>query len=98
MRLRNDAHSSRPWRIHEGEPGDRQAGADFALLGADSWIGMPAELLFRPGGGTLLFTTFVRQRNPLAKAVWSVVGPPHRRIVPRLLDRAVGRHSEEGPL
>lgn len=74
----------------------RHADADFALLAADSRIGMPAELLFRPEGDALFFATFVRQSNPVTRAVWAVVGPRHRRAVPYLLARAVGRRRKAG--
>jgi hypothetical protein len=77
------------WRL-------RHMDDDFALLGAESRIGMPAGLLFRPEPGGLLFATFIQQRNPLARIVWAPVGPPHRRIVPALLGRAAGRHQEAG--
>ena len=75
------------WRI-------RHSDADHALLGVDSWIGMPAELLFKPDGDSLLFATIVGQHNPLARVVWAAIGPRHRRIVPRLLAAAVGRQTD----
>ncbi|HEX3736344.1 MAG TPA: hypothetical protein VHV53_02285 [Solirubrobacterales bacterium] len=74
------------WRI-------RHSDAGYALLGMDSRIGMPAELLLRPDGGSLLFATFVRQDNILARAVWTGIGPRHRRIVPRLIAAAVARQA-----
>jgi hypothetical protein len=72
------------WRV-------RHSDAEFALLGAESRIGMPAELLFRPEPGGLLFATFVQQKNPLARIVWAAIGPHHRRVVPALLRRAAER-------
>lgn len=74
------------WRI-------RHSDADHALLGMDSRIGMPAELLLKPEDGSFLFATFVRQDNILARAVWAGIGPRHRRIVPRLIAAAVSRQS-----
>lgn len=71
----------------------RQTDTEFALLGADSRIGMPAELLFKPEGEQLLFATFVQQRNPMAKAIWSVIAPRHRQVVPYLLGRAARSRS-----
>ena len=68
----------------------------FALLCAGSRIGMPAELLFKPEGDTLFFTTFVQQRNPLAKALWAAIAPRHRRVVPYLLGRAAQGQSGAG--
>jgi hypothetical protein len=72
------------WRL-------RHSGADYALLGADSWIGMPAELLLRPEPGGLFFATFIQQRNPLVRALWVPIGPPHRRVLPALMRRAAAR-------
>jgi hypothetical protein len=72
------------WRL-------RNSDDDFALLGADSRIGMPAELLFRPEPGGLLFATFIQQRNPFVRLLWAPIGPPHRRVVPALMRRAAGR-------
>jgi hypothetical protein len=69
------------WALRHGD-------TDFALLAAGSRIGMPAELLFKPEGDTLLFATFVQQRNPVAKAIWAAVEPGHRRVVPHVLGRA----------
>ena len=74
------------WRI-------RHSDADYALLGVDSRIGMPAELLFKPDGGSLLFATIVGQGNPLARVVWAAIGPRHRRIVPRMLATAIARQA-----
>ncbi len=66
----------------------RHTDAEFALLGCDLRTGMPAELLFKPGPGGMLFATFVRQANPIARGVWAVIGPRHRQVVPYLLGRA----------
>lgn len=66
----------------------RHSSAEFALLGADSWIGMPAELLFKLERERLLVATFVEQQNPVARAIWAAIGPKHRRVVPKLLRRA----------
>lgn len=74
------------WRL-------RHRGPDYALLGADSRIGMPAELLFRPEPGGLFFATMIQQRNPFVHALWAPIGPPHRRIVPALMRRAAARVS-----
>jgi hypothetical protein len=56
-----------------------------------SRVGMPAELLFKPEEGRLLFATLVRHENLATKAVWAAVEPRHRRIVPRLLGEAAAR-------
>jgi len=63
----------------------RSATPDVALLGADSRIGMPGELLFRRERGGLLFATFVRHGNPLAGALWARVERTHVATVRRLL-------------
>jgi hypothetical protein len=70
----------------------RRSTPDVALLGARSRVGMPAELLFERRGDTLLFATLVQHDNPVARAVWAVIGRPHRRIVHDLLER-VGRSA-----
>jgi hypothetical protein len=66
----------------------RQNNDEYALLGAASRIGMPAELLFvsRPDG--LLFATLVGHHNHLARAVWKGITPLHQRVVPGVLERA----------
>jgi hypothetical protein len=69
----------------------RQSTPDFVLLGADSRIGMPGELLFKREGDTLLFATFVHHGNVAARAVWAVVEPAHVRIVRNILDQASRR-------
>lgn len=66
----------------------RHSGPEYALLAADSHIGMPAELLFRPQPDTLLFATFVQHQNPAARAIWAPVVPRHHQIVRGLLARA----------
>jgi hypothetical protein len=82
------------WEVRRSVP-------DHVLLGADSRIGMPGELLLKKDPlekdllekdqSTLLFATFVAQRNPLARALWAVVEPVHVRVVRDLLDHASQR-------
>jgi hypothetical protein len=72
------------WEVRRSTP-------EFALLGAGSRIGMPAELLFKRQPDTLLFATFVRQETPIARAVWARVEPVHRPIVRRILEQAARR-------
>lgn len=69
----------------------RQSTADHVLLGADSRIGMPGELLFKKDGDTLLFATFVQHGNLIARGVWAMVEPAHVRIVRNILDQASRR-------
>jgi hypothetical protein len=66
----------------------RHSTAEFALLGARSRLGMPAELLFKPQQDTLLFATFMQQSNPMVRAIWAGVAPHHLRVVPFLLEQA----------
>src|SRR5215207_6651710 len=73
------------WRILDEQP-------DYVLLLADSWIGMPAEVLVRRVGSELTMLTFVEQRTILARAMWATATPVHRAAVPGLL-RAVSRRG-----
>jgi hypothetical protein len=66
----------------------RRSVPDHVLLGADSRIGMPGELLLKKDDGALLFATFVAQRNLLARAVWTVTEPMHVRVVRDVLSQA----------
>jgi hypothetical protein len=69
----------------------RRSVPDFVLLGADSRIGMPGELMFKREGDTLLFATLVHHGNLAARAVWVVVVPAHVRMVRHILDQASRR-------
>jgi hypothetical protein len=73
----------------------RSSAPDAVLLGRDSRIGMPAELLFtlRPAG--LLFGTFVHHRTPATRAVWAAVLRTHVRTVLGLLERAASADATE---
>jgi hypothetical protein len=66
----------------------RRSTADHVLLGANSRIGMPGELLFQRRGNGLLFATFLRHGNDAARAIWAGVGPVHRKVVRELLEHA----------
>jgi hypothetical protein len=81
------AHSVLGWPVLRSLP-------DYVLLGADSRIGMPGQLLLKKDDnvpGTLLFATFVAQRNLAARALWAVVEPAHVRVVSDILDDASRR-------
>jgi hypothetical protein len=65
----------------------RRSNRDFALLGAGSRIGMPAELLFQPHEQGFLFATLLRHENLFARALWAGVAPAHRKIVRQILER-----------
>jgi hypothetical protein len=54
---------------------------------------MPGELLFKRERDGLLFATFVRQQNPVARAVWARIAPRHRRVVRSLLAQAARREG-----
>jgi hypothetical protein len=72
------------WEVRRSTP-------DFVLLGADSRIGMAGELLFQRQPYELLFATFVRQDNHIARAVWAGVEPVHVPVVRQLLVQASRR-------
>jgi hypothetical protein len=72
------------WQIRASTP-------DFILLGRASLIGMPGELLFKRERDGLLFATFVRHENRLARAIWAATEPQHVPIVRNLLKQASGR-------
>jgi hypothetical protein len=69
----------------------RRSVSDHVLLGADSRIGMPGELLLKKHDGALLFATFVAQRNLIARAVWALTEPVHVRVVRDILAQASRR-------
>jgi hypothetical protein len=69
----------------------RHSTPDFALLGAASSIGMPAELLFKVRPRTILFCTFVQHESRTARAVWGGVEPVHRPVVRTVLEQASRR-------
>jgi hypothetical protein len=72
------------WQVRRSTP-------EHVLLGADSRIGMPGELLFKKDGDTLLFATFVHHGNLIARGLWARVEPAHVRIVRNILDQASRR-------
>jgi hypothetical protein len=72
------------WQVRRDTP-------DFVLLGADSRIGMPGELLFKRDPDALLFATFVQHDNVIARAVWAAVEPVHMRVVRNILSHGSAR-------
>lgn len=72
------------WQVKRSTP-------DYVLLGADSRVGMPGELLFKKDGDTLLFATFVHHGNLTARGLWAMVEAAHVRIVRNILDQASRR-------
>lgn len=75
----------------------RRSTADVALLGADSRIGMPGELLVVRQDPMLLFATFVQKQNRLAEAAWATVDRVHRPTVRHVLKLARRRVRDAGP-
>ena len=76
------------WEVRSSEP-------DAVVLGAESRIGMPAELLLLREPERLVFSTQVRHGNPAVRVLWATVEQPHLRIVPALL-AAAGERVAEG--
>jgi hypothetical protein len=66
----------------------RRTVPDHVLLGAESRIGMPGELLLTKADGALLFATFVAQHSLVARAVWAVTERVHVRVVRDILAQA----------
>jgi hypothetical protein len=74
------------WEIRVSAP-------QFVLLGRDSLIGMPGELLFKREQDALLFCTFVQHANYVARSFWAAVEPGHVRVVRRILEDASRRFA-----
>jgi hypothetical protein len=72
------------WEVRRSTP-------EYLLLGARSRIGMPAQLLLQRRERALLLSTFMQQRNPIARVLWSRVEPMHQRVAPSVIARGVGR-------
>jgi Protein of unknown function (DUF2867) len=66
----------------------RRSSADHVLLGANSHLGLPAELIVSRTEDGVMFATLVQKRNPIARAVWAGIEPVHLRVVRDLLERA----------
>jgi hypothetical protein len=69
------------WEVRRSTP-------DFALLGAGSRLGLPAELLIKRQRQRLLFATLVQQEGHIARLVWAGVAPGHRQVVRYVLEQA----------
>lgn len=74
----------------------RRTGPDTVLLGADSRVGMPAELLFAVRGDQLVFATMVQHGSWATRALWAALLPTHVATVRRLLNGGARRQSEGG--
>ena len=69
------------WEVRRSTP-------DYVLLGADSRIGMPAELLVMRQKRAVRIATFLEHQSSAAQAMWATFERAHRRIVPRVLVQA----------
>ena len=69
----------------------RRRAPEFALLGADSRLGMVGEVLVERRPRALIVATFIQMRNPLARVVWAGVSPGHRQAVRALLEGVAAR-------
>jgi hypothetical protein len=72
----------------------RTSDADFALLGAESPLGLRGEVLFKREPDALLFATFIELQNPGARGAWTATAPGHRQIVRHLLEQACERSRD----
>jgi hypothetical protein len=72
------------WEVRRSTP-------NVVLLGANSRLGLRAELLFERQQQMLLFDTFVHKENRISRAIWAGVQPLHRPIVRSLLEQANSR-------
>lgn len=61
------------------------------LLGAESRLGLSAELLFARWKGALLFATVIRFDRAAMRTVWMGIERRHRRVVRTLLTDAARR-------
>ena len=68
----------------------RRSNPDSVLLAAGSRLGLAAELLLKRRQRTLLFATFVRHENAIARALWPGVIPLHQQVVRHVLGQAAG--------
>jgi hypothetical protein len=66
---------------------------DVIVLGARSWLGMPAELVFARQGKAWLFVTLVQHDNRFMSALWWAIAARHRRVVQYLLRSAAARRA-----
>ncbi|KUI47658.1 hypothetical protein AU198_23970 [Mycobacterium sp. GA-1199] len=81
LRTPGSAGSILGWEI-------RKRDAGFVMVGARSRIGMPGELVLRRENDGLLFATFVRHDNLIARRLWATIETSHVQTVRSLLERA----------
>jgi hypothetical protein len=70
----------------------RRSSPNHVVLAADSLMGMEGEVLLKRERGALLVATLMKLNNPVARAVWTVFSPRHRKVVRHLL-RQAGRRT-----
>lgn len=78
------------WEIRHSTP-------DLVLLGARGRLGLSGELLFERRPGALLYATFVRLDNRIARALWARTEARHRQVVRDLIERACYTAPAGGP-
>lgn len=78
------------WKVQQSRP-------SFALLTADSWLGLKAELLFRAQPRGVLFATLIQQNHVLARCLWRKITPTHQAVVRSLLLHAARRQAAGFP-
>ena len=66
----------------------RRSSPEHVLLGRDSRIGMPGELLFSLNPEGLVFATFVQHRFWATRVMWAGIEDTHVSTVIELLERA----------
>jgi hypothetical protein len=69
------------WQITTNEP-------DVVRLEAEGPLINGVMVARRTDENVARLTTFVAYQHPLARYVWVVVGPLHRRVAPYLMQRA----------
>ncbi len=72
------------WEIRASTP-------EHVLLGANSRIGMPAELLLRLDERGVVFSTCVEQDNRAARLLWAAVKPIHVPVLRSVLAHTAHR-------
>jgi hypothetical protein len=76
------------WGIASNEP-------DMIRLESQSSM-IAARLTFRVSGATVVLTTGVHFTGPMARPLWTAIGPVHRQALPYLLRRAVASLTPVG--
>jgi hypothetical protein len=73
----------------------RRSSPEFAVLAASSVIGMEAEVVCKREPRGVLVATFMRLDNPVARMVWAVVSPRHRKVLRHLIEDLSARSTDE---